>query len=83
MVSEGHHETESQFHDRLVGDANISTIVFNQVQTSALLDTGSMVSTVSNSFYQSLSRKPELLNLSDLGLDVSVSVYSGHNLDIL
>ena len=61
MVNEGHRETTPQFHDRLVGDANTSSIVFHQAKTLALLDTGSMVSTVSNSFV-SLSLKLFIFN---------------------
>ncbi|KAH3739224.1 hypothetical protein DPMN_045873 [Dreissena polymorpha] len=42
-----------------------------------------MVSTVSNSFYQSLPNKPPLCDISNLGIDLNVSVANGNQLKIL
>ena len=74
MVKEG-----QSLHDRLVGNSNKAKIFFNSVPTVALVDTGSMISTVSHSFYKSLPNRPELYSLSDFGISLDVSVASGHS----
>lgn len=69
--------------DRAVGSSNVASVVFHYVNTTGLIDTGSMVSTVSHSFYQSLPNKPPLIDLSELNIDLNVSVANGNHLDIL
>ena len=72
---------KGQDRERVVGPANQTTIVFNGINVTALIDTGSMVSTASQSFYESLKDKPELLDVSLLGIDVTIA--DGSKLDIL
>lgn len=55
---------------RLVGHANESTITFCGLETEALIDSGSMVTTVSEDFLKSIYPQPNLKNLDDLGLSL-------------
>ena len=41
------------------------------METSALLDTGSMVSTVSETFYENLPDRPELKSMDDFGIEIT------------
>ena len=54
----------------MIGKANESTIFICEQQTTALIDTGAMVSSVSQEFYDSLENKPELHDLTEFRLDV-------------
>ncbi|MCG8033830.1 MAG: DDE-type integrase/transposase/recombinase [Candidatus Thiodiazotropha taylori] len=56
--------------DRIVGSANESFIYINGVKTSGLVDTGSMVTSVSESFYNSLNPLPQLHAITEFGLQV-------------
>ena len=60
----------SPLFDRIVGSANESTVYINGVETSGLIDTGSMITTVSESFYKSLSPLPHLHDMTDVGLSI-------------
>ena len=64
--------------DRIVGSANESEILINGVKTSGLIDTGSMVTSVSEDFYNSLKPLPQLHLITEFGLDVKGA--SGDNL---
>lgn len=44
--------------------------MFCGIETSALVDSGSNITTVCEEFYQSLSHRPELKSLSDFDLEV-------------
>lgn len=61
---------KSSLFDRIVGSANESTVYINGVETSGLIDTGSMITSVSESFYKSLSPLPHLHDMTDLGLSI-------------
>ena len=61
---------KSSLFDRIVGSANESTVYINGVETSGLIDTGSMITSVSKSFYKSLSPLPHLHDITDLGLSI-------------
>ena len=56
--------------DRIVGSANESEILINGVKTSGLIDTGSMVTSVSEDFYNSLKPLPQLHLITEFGLEV-------------
>lgn len=56
---------------RLVGDANESEIIIENRKTKALIDSGSMVTCISEEFYNTLDPVPELLNISDFGLEIT------------
>ena len=43
---------ETSLFDRLVGHSNASEIEFNGMQTMALIDSGAMVTTVSQAFFE-------------------------------
>lgn len=62
--------SKSKLSNRLVGSANEGTAKICGVETRVLVDTGSMVTLISESFYNSLVPKPELLSLNDFKLDV-------------
>ena len=56
----------------LIGKANESLVLLNGQEVDALVDSGSMITTVSESFYRSLPNKPTLQELQIL-LDISVA----------
>ena len=60
-------DTKSILVDRLVGSANESEIVICGAKTSASIDTGSMITSISESFYDCMEHKPELHDISELG----------------
>ncbi|MCG8044577.1 MAG: RNase H-like domain-containing protein [Candidatus Thiodiazotropha endolucinida] len=57
----------------MIGLSNESDINICGVNTRGLIDTGSMISSVSQSFYESLSPKPSLHDISDFGLSVTTA----------
>ena len=67
------------FLNLLIRSFNEGDIVLQGSSAKALLDTGSMVSTVSQSFYDSLADKPELNSLDALGLNVSIAAGTSLN----
>ena len=69
--------------DRLVGQSNESHVIVDGVSHKALLDSGSMVTTMSESVFRSLPSRPTLLHLDTLGLTLSIAdgsqmKYSGY-----
>ena len=54
----------------MVGDANESNIEIYGKNVSALIDSGAMVSSLSEDFYNSLEPRPILHDLTDFKLDV-------------
>ena len=54
----------------LIGDSNETVIVLSGLTCRGLIDTGSMVTTVCESLFESVVPRPELLNLSDFSLDI-------------
>jgi hypothetical protein len=63
-----------------VGKSNESSILFHGLEANALIDSGSMITTVSESFYNSLPNKP---SLRDLKMLLDISVADGSRLDYL
>jgi hypothetical protein len=61
---------ETSLFDRLVGHSNASEIEFNGMQTMALIDSGAMVTTVSQAFFEQLVPTPVLHTLEELKLSV-------------
>lgn len=55
----------------LVGHSNISEVSVNGKSYSALIDSGSMVTTASESFFKGLGPSCKLLCLEDFALDIS------------
>ena len=75
-------ETES-FMNRMIGNKNESDLEICGVKCKALIDTGSSMTTMSRSFYESLCNKPELLSFDTFKLDVRAAggtqvPYSGY-----
>ena len=66
----------------LIVSSNTSEVMVNDLPAVALVDSGSMVSTVAVSFYQFLPDKPPLQELSTLGVDINVAVTNGSSLHI-
>lgn len=62
--------SRSNLADRLVGSANEGTARICGINTKVLIDTGSMVTLISESFYHSLDPRPELLSITDFKLDI-------------
>ena len=61
---------QESYLKRLVGHSNETTITFNGRETNALVDSGSMITTVTDEFYKSLSPCPILMSFGDLNLDI-------------
>lgn len=57
----------------LIGESNEIMIEIQSEKMNALIDSGSMVSTISLTGYKSLENQSELKTLSNLGLEVSVA----------
>ncbi|XP_060552007.1 uncharacterized protein LOC132713429 [Ruditapes philippinarum] len=55
----------------LVGSSNETEILLNGTSTIALIDTGSMISSIGISFFKSLKPQPVMSQLSDFMLDIS------------
>ncbi|KAH3794378.1 hypothetical protein DPMN_147911 [Dreissena polymorpha] len=67
----------------MVGDANLSTITINGKETTALIDSGSQVSVVTETFYSRMTPKPELMSLHEFDLELKAAnstriPYSGY-----
>ena len=73
-------DTKSILVDRLVGSANESEIAICGAKTSGLIDTGSMITSISESFYDFMEHKPVLHDVSELGLSLSVVSANGSKL---
>ena len=56
--------------ERMVGSSNESYIIINGVKTSGLIDSGSIITSISESFYHSLTPLPELRNITEFGLSI-------------
>ena len=56
--------------DRMIGNKNESDIEICGVKCKALIDTGSSMTTLSQSFYDSMHKKPELLSFDTFKLDI-------------
>jgi len=54
----------------MIGDANLDQIKLNGIHTTALIDSGSQVSTITEVYYEGMSPKPELYTLEDFGLEL-------------
>ena len=61
------HITSKSLLSRLVGEPNESEIIIQNRKTKALIDSGSMVTCISEEFYKSLNPIPELFSISDFG----------------
>ena len=59
----------------MVGNANEGVAVLCGIETKVLVDSGSMVTLVSESFYNNLNPKPLLLDISDFNLDTILGIY--------
>jgi hypothetical protein len=67
----------------MVGDANLSTITINGKETTALIDSGSQVSVITENFYTKMTPKPELMSLKEFDLELKAAngtniPYSGY-----
>ena len=47
-------------HNRLTGKRNENELIVNNVKTKRLIDTGSEISTISETFWKSISPRPEI-----------------------
>lgn len=56
--------------DRLIGEANEAGVKVGGIETTALIDSGSMVTCVSERFYKQLDTKYELRSITDFDLHV-------------
>ena len=63
--------SKSDLLKRMVGKSNDTEIFIAGVKTVGLIDSGSQITSVSESFYQSLEPKPTLHDVKELGLSVT------------
>ena len=81
-ISTNKQENANGLLSRLIGDANDSEIIVNGTKTRALIDSGSMITCISEEFHESLNPIPELHSISEFGLTIhsangTVLPYSG------
>ena len=50
------------------------------METNALVDSGSQITTVSDEFYDSLSPRPHLFSLEEIGLNLNIQGAGGHDI---
>ena len=55
---------------RLIGNGNETSVEINGIETLALIDSGSQITTISEDFYNSMSPKPVLYSIEELGLKI-------------
>ena len=72
--------TQANKDPKLVGDVNEATIHINNIQTRALINTGSCVSVISNSFYQNNLKEIKLKPLTGI---LNIECADGNNLPYL
>jgi hypothetical protein len=63
-------DKDQQIRNRLIGQANEQTIYIEHNKVDALIDTGSMVSTLSEKYYLHMKNKPEMKTLEDFNIDI-------------
>ena len=63
----------SNILEQIVGKGNEDIVLINNVKTRALIDSGSMISTVTEEFLENLEPKPEMLPLENFDLDIKVA----------
>ena len=63
--------SQSDVFNRMVGKSNVAEIYLGGIKTIGLIDSGSQITSVSESFYQSLNPKPALHDVKELGLSVT------------
>lgn len=76
-------QNSDSLFSRLVGESNDIEIFINGFKTKALIDSGSMVTCISEEFFKCLNPMPDLHDMSELGLNVqsangSLLPYSGY-----
>ena len=59
--------------EQMVGKENHDIILIDNVEATALIDSGSQISTITEEFLESFNPKPRIFNLKDLNLDVKVA----------
>ena len=59
--------------EQMVGKENHDIVLINNVEATALIDSGSQISTIKEEFLESFNPKPRIFNLKDLNLDVKVA----------
>ena len=64
-------EGTSEFRKKMVGPANVGSIKICGNETTGLIDSGSMVSSISESFYRSMDPVPKLGDTKDFGIDLA------------
>jgi hypothetical protein len=64
---------KTTLYDRIVGNNNVGDINIEGKTAKGLIDTGSMVTTMSIDFYNSLSNKPTLHSLDQFNLQVNAA----------
>lgn len=65
----------------MIGESNVSQIVIEGIETKGLIDTGSMVTTITEQFYNNMEPRPELLPLEDFDLEITAA--NGTNIPYL
>ena len=56
---------------RMIGSRNETEVLVNWQECTALIDSGSDISTIGLGFYESMSPKPELMSMSDFNLNIT------------
>ena len=73
-------ESKAEFKQKMVGPANVGSIKICGTETTGLIDSGAMISSLSESFYRSMNPVPKLGDTKDFGIDLSVYGANGSKL---
>ena len=65
-------KSKSSLLDRMVGSSNESEITVCGSKTLGLIDSGSMITFISESFYDSLKPQPPLRDITEFGLSFAI-----------
>ena len=65
-------ESNTGSAEKLIGPSNVSDIFICGAKTSGLIDTGSQITSLSETFYNSMEPKPLLRDVKELGISLSV-----------
>ena len=64
----------------MVAPANVGGLLICGVETTGLIDSGSMITPISESFYRAMDPVPELGDTRNFGIDLAVYVANGSRL---
>ncbi|KAH3713691.1 hypothetical protein DPMN_073488 [Dreissena polymorpha] len=69
-MTDKQHDKETILH-RMIGEPILTDIKINRIPVKALIDEGSLISSITEDFYNNMDHKPELNSMDDFELDLN------------